>query len=168
MMEKNETIFDFIGNVFMLFGITVLMLMGISMALGMELAANSVMFPLGDEGLSMALLIQFFMVSVMIMAFRFLFMTDLIIKEASNAMRTFWMLLVILVGMCVFIFIFNWFPTGNLMSWVLFFSFFMISFMVSALIVFWKEKFENRQMEEGLERMKARYKEYEHENKYRN
>lgn len=164
-MEKRETVFDFIASVFMLFGITVVMLMMIALVLGHEVK-GSVMFPIGGQGLSMALLIQFFMVSLLIMTLRVLFMTDILIKEASNTLRTIWMLAAILGCMSLFVILFKWFPPRDWRSWGLFLTFYVVSFLISTMVVYWKEKIENKQMAEGLTRVKARYRGYDNDRKH--
>lgn len=158
-MKKQETIFDFLGKVFLLFGITVLILLIISQVLGNDAKAYSVMFSLGSEGLTTAILLQFLSISLIISGLNVIFFTDKWIKTRSNVLRTMGQLVSIVIVMSFFIYIFNWFPMNSLEPWLMFFGMFFVSFGSSVGIIFWNEKLENKQMEEGLNRVKAQLEE---------
>lgn len=158
-MKKQQTIFDFLGQVFMLFGVTVLMLLVISLVLGNDSRNYSMMISLGNEGLPTATLLQFLGVSIMINGLELIFFTDKWIKTGHSGLRTMGMLSVILACLSGFIYVFKWFPMDEPLPWFMFFTFFFVSFGVSTVIVFWKEKMENRKMAEGLDRIKAQLKE---------
>lgn len=154
-MEKRRTIFDYFGSVFMVYGITIIMLLIITQVIGND---PSNMFSLGSEGLSTALLIQFLIISCIIIGLQYVFFTEAVFKEMSQILRTIGMLGTILIVMSTMIILFDWFPDGEVISWILFISFFLASFGVSITIVAAKERLENKQMAEGLDRYKASLK----------
>ncbi len=102
----------------------------------------------------------------MINGFQLLFFTDQIIKNASKSLRTIGMLGAIFVGMSLFSFIFKWFPPNNMTSWVLFITFFIVSFVISVLLVSVKEKLENKKMQEGLRKLQAQFEEVDKDGKH--
>ncbi len=158
-MKKQETIFDFIGRGFQLFGITILMLLVIAIVLGDQTKNSSIMFSLGDDGLPTSTLIQFLFVSMAITGINKFFFTTKWLKHGSTPLRTIGMLTTILILISTCSYFFEWFPVDDLSSWLLFFCFFIISFGVSVLVVFWKEKIENKQIKEGLNRVQVQLEE---------
>lgn len=158
-MKNQKTVFDFLGQVFLLFGITVMMLLVISFVVGNEVRNYSVMFSLGNEGLSAGTLLQFMLVSFIINGLEFVFFTESWIKVGSERLRTIGMLVSIFIFMSLFVYLFKWFPMNSLVPWLMFFVFFFVSFGVSVVIVAWKEKIENKKMADGLNRIKAQLEE---------
>ena len=79
MIRKN-TVFDFLESVFVIFGITVLSLCVFVTMFGNEAKEISDIFSLGNDGVSIATLIQFFGMSFLVCAIRFICFTNLIIK----------------------------------------------------------------------------------------
>lgn len=155
-MEKKKTIFDFLGSLFMIYGITVVMLMTISFVFGSE---ENMMFALGSKGLTMTLLLEFLLLSLINVILQYLCFSERIIKEGSHKFRTLVMFISILIIMAIFIHLFGWFPENYILPWVMYVVFFLVSAFVSLLIISWKEKLENKQMEEGLKRIKSKLKE---------
>lgn len=143
----------------MIFGITVTMLIGITFFLGSIQNSGNAMFVLGIEGLSITLLLQFLFISFINIGLQYLFYSDWFIKEGSHRFRTALKLVSILLVMSLLIHLFNWFPENYWLPWLLFVGFFIISSIVSILVITWKEKLENKQMEEGLNRFKNKLKE---------
>ena len=158
-MKTQDTIFDFFGHVFLLFGITVVLLLVISQVLGNDVKAYSVMFSLGSEGLTTAILMQFLWISFIITGLNVIFASDKLIKTGSKGVRIMGLLSSIIIVMSLFVYLFKWFPMNSLTPWLMFFVLFFVSFGISVAVVFWKEKLENRQMEEGLNRVKAQLEE---------
>lgn len=61
---------------------------------------------------------------------------------------------VVLIGF--FAYFFGWFPIDMWQAWLGFFVSFGTCFAISLFIMKWKEKVENRKMEEGLKRVKEK------------
>lgn len=153
-MEKKRTIFDYMGQVFMIFGITMVVLNIFCILFGESAKDYSQMFSLGNQGLSVQTALQFFLVSICITTLRFLFFTDLLLKRMSILWRTVLMVIVVVIVIGVFIVVCGWFPVNMWMPWLLFFLSFGVSFGISMAVTIWKERIENRKMAEALERLK--------------
>ena len=80
-MKRRETIFDFLVQIFMIFGITILCLNVFVVLFGEDAKEYSTMFEMGGRGLTTATMIQFLGVSVVTVLLKFLFFTDKIIKN---------------------------------------------------------------------------------------
>lgn len=152
-MEEKRTVFGYLAEVFMIFGITILILNMLCLLFGPTEQDISSMFRLGNKGLSVWTVLQFFLVSIGITFLRFLFFTDQIIKKMSVVWRTVFMVLSILVLITGFILCCDWFPADMWEAWAMFLLCFAISFAVSTGIMVLKERAENRQMEEALKRL---------------
>lgn len=153
-MKKIKTIFDFLGQVFFMFGITVAILLVLCTLFGAGAKEVSTMFSLGNEGLSIVTLLQYLAISVLITGVRFLFFNDKFLKNASITMRTSGMLLSIVLVMVCFIFYFEWFPVKMWQPWILFLLCFGVCFLISTGVAYMKERMENKSMEEALKRLK--------------
>lgn len=153
-METKKTAFDYIGQVFLIFGITILILNVFCILFGESAKDFSTMFALGSAGLSVYTMLQFLGVAVCIVFLRFLFFTDVVIKKMPIVIRTVSMVMAVVIVIVVFIFAFGWFPVDMWQPWVMFLLCFGISFAISMLVTTLKERMENRKMEEALERIK--------------
>lgn len=155
-MEDRKTIFDYIGQIFTIFGLTILILNIFCILFGESAgkAAGSSMFSLGKEGISVATMLQFFTVAIWVTLARFLFFTDIVIKNMRIVYRTFGMVTAILGIIAAYVVLFNWFPVDEWLPWVMFFICFLICFGISLMITSLKERMENRKMEEALARLK--------------
>ena len=152
-MERRGTIFDFIAQVFCIFGFTMLILMVFCAAFGDSAKPYSTIFALGSDGIPAATAAQYFLLSVLIAAARVLFFTDRFIREMALWLRGTLMLGTTLVLMIGCILLFGWFPMGYWQAWMMFFICFTLSFVGSLLAMTLKEKTENRQLEEALRRI---------------
>ena len=92
----------------------------------------------------------------MIVGVRYIFFTDICIKKMPIWLRTICMLAATVIIIAVFIIEFHWFPINMWRPWAMFFICFGISFFGSYLVMVIKERFENKQMEEALQRLKER------------
>ncbi|MBP3460724.1 MAG: hypothetical protein J6K58_16140 [Lachnospiraceae bacterium] len=153
-MEEKKTIFDYLGQVFCVFGIAMTIMAVFCLLFGEESKEISTMFALGNKGLSVETMGQFLGVTAFIVGLRFLFFTDVLIKTMSIFMRTLLMLISVVAVIGVFVYCFGWFPVDMWQAWLMFLVCFGISFAVSLLVMSWKEKLENRKMEEGLKKLK--------------
>lgn len=153
-MEERKTIFDYAGQVFIIFGFSIAVLNLFCIVVGEYAKDVSSIYCMGKEGLSTAAMMQFFGVSVCITGFRFLFFTDRIIRQMSITVRTVCMLLSIIVLIALCTLIFGWFPVNMWQAWIGFLVTFGLCFVGSMTITQLKEKTENRKMEEALRRLK--------------
>ncbi len=153
-MEEKKTIFDYLGQVFMIFGITVAILNVFCLLFGDSAKEMSSMFVLGSQGIGIRTMAEYLIISAIVVGMRCLFFTDMLIKKLSVAARTALMVLSVLGVTIIFILIFDWFPVNMWQTWTMFFVCFGICFCLSTLMVSLKEKAENRKMQEALRRLK--------------
>lgn len=153
-MRKKDTVFDYVGQIFLVFGFTVICLCAFCFLFGEDAKEFSTIFALGEGGLSITTMLQFFLTSTIIVTLRFVFFTDGLIKKLPIAARTICMLVLVLLFMTVFSIWFGWFPINMWQPWVMFFICFAISAGVSMVVSILKEKAENKKMEEALQRLK--------------
>lgn len=155
-MEERKTIFQYLNQVFCIFGITMLILSLFSVIFGEDAREFSTMFALGKEGIPVKTMVQFFLVSVLLVGYRVLFFAEGIIQNMTHPARTACMLCAALVTTAGFVYFCGWFPFFMWKAWLGFFICFGICFVVSLSIMRWQEKMENRKMEEGLKRIKEK------------
>lgn len=155
-MENRKTIFQYLNQVFCIFGISMLIIAVFSVIFGEETKEFSAIFALGKEGVPVKIMGQFFLSSVLLVGFRIVFFTEGIIKNMSVPKRTACMLGSAFATVAGFVYFCGWFPFYMWRAWLGFFISFGICFTVSLFIMRWQEKMENRKMEEGLKRIKER------------
>ena len=153
-MEKEKTIYDYISQVFVIFGATVLILNMFCLLFGKDAKELSTLFSLGDQGLSVATMLQFLAMSVFITVWRFLFFTDKVIKNLSLSLRTAGMFTAVVLTIIVFVLLFSWFPLGDWKAWLGFAVSFVISVAISLGLSTLKEKTEEEKMAKALDRLK--------------
>lgn len=153
-MEERKTIFDYIGQIFIIFGFSIMTLNIFCALVGEDAQGVSTIYSMGKEGLAVTTMVQFFGVSVCITVLRAFFFTDRIIKKMSVTMRSVCMLtsIVVIVVFCAVIF--GWFPVTMWQSWAGFLITFALCFVGSLFLMTLKERTENRKMEEALQRLK--------------
>lgn len=153
-MEERKTVFDYMGQIFVTFGFSIVVLNIFCVLVGEDAREISTIYSMGKEGLAVSTMMQFFGVSVCITALRAFFFTDKIIKRMSVAIRSVCMLtsIVVIVVFCAVTF--DWFPVAMWQSWAGFFITFALCFVGSLCLMTLKERTENRKMEEALQRLK--------------
>lgn len=153
-MEEKKTIFDYLAQVLFIFGFAMLMLNIFCLIFGDSAKDFSAMFALGSKGVPVRVAFQFLCVSAFTVGARFVFFTDIIIKEMPVWLRTVCMLTIIVLLIAAFVAMFHWFPVNMWEPWAMFFLCFGVSFLGSYAVMRIKEKAENRRMEEALARLK--------------
>lgn len=156
-MEERKHLLDYLAQVFIVFGITLLVLSVICIWVGDEATGESSMFRLGSEGIPVETAFQYLLTSICVTALRFVFFTDALIKKMSVTGRTVGMLAVVIALIGAFSWLFGWFPVEKVSGWLAFLISFGICFGVSAAVSAWKEKTENRRLEDGLENLKKKH-----------
>lgn len=158
-MEKKPTIFDYLAQVFMIFGIIILLLNLFCMLFGTSAQGFSTIFALGNRGLCVKTMLQFLLAIAVTILLKFLFTTDLLIKKMTLTARITALFLSAFLNVVLFIILCGWFPVGHPLAWCMFLGSFIVSCTVSTLISMLSEKAENRKLAEALQR----YKEETHE-----
>lgn len=153
-MDKRFTVFGFLAQVFMIYGITTGLLNIFCMLFGNEAVGYSTIFSLASDGVSVATSLQFLLVITIVIALRVIFMTDKIIKNMPLGARIAAMFASVFAVMIAFVFLFGWFPATDPLAWVMFIVCFAVSCAVSVIISTAAERQENRKLEEALKRIK--------------
>ncbi len=153
-MEEKRTVFDYLGQILIVFGFTMLIMNLLCLAFGNTAKDISAMFALGNKGVPVETAFQFLCVSALIVGVRFVFFTDILIKNMPIWMRTVCMLIAIILIIAAFVAVFRWFPVMMWQPWAMFFACFGLSFLGSYFVMVVKEKVENKRMEEALRRFK--------------
>lgn len=153
-MENKKTFFDYAGQALMIFGLMVAFLSVSSYFAGEEGKDTSTLFRLGAEGMSMASLAQLFGLAAVTTALRGIILSDRIFKNLSATVKTFGMVISCIAATVVFILVFDWFPAGQILPWLLFAVSFGVCFAVSFVLTISKQKRENKEMAQALARLK--------------
>ena len=153
-MNNKPTLFDYLSQVFMIFGISILILNIFCLIFGGSAKDFSAIFSLGSSGLSVKTMLQFLLAIAITIVFRFLFMSDLLIKKMSITARIIAMFFAAFLNIMVFIILCDWFPVNNPVAWAMFLVSFAVSCTVSTAISICREKYENRQLSEALQKLK--------------
>ena len=153
-MDNKPTILDYLSQAFMIFGIAVLTLNIFCLLFGDSAREISTIFALGSAGLTVTTSFQFLLAIGITILFRFIFMTDILIKKMPLAARIITMFAAAFLNIMVFVILCGWFPVDNIMAWIMFLISFAISCAVSTAVSLLKEKMENRKLAEALNRLK--------------
>lgn len=153
-MNEKKTILDYLAQVMIVFGFTMLVMNVFCLIFGESAKDFSALFGLGNQGIPVWIVFQFLCVSALNVGVRFVFFSDILIRKMPIWLRTICMLTAILIIIAAFIIVFHWFPISMWQPWAMFFVCFGISSLGSYLVMTVKEKTENRQMEEALRRLK--------------
>ena len=152
-MKKN-TIFDYVTNIMVIWSVSVLSLCAFCALFGEMAQGYSSIFQLGDKGLSLATLMQFFFLAAVITSLKWLFFTDSVIKNGNMLQRSILMFACVILSVALFAAKFQWFPVNQVKPWLMFFLCFFFCAAVSVTVSVLKEKSDNRKMQEALERLK--------------
>lgn len=152
-MKKNS-IFDFFTNVLVIYGVTIIIMSLFCLGLGDDAKAYSTIFSLGSEGLSVATCFKFLLLNVIIVIFKWIFFTDMLIKGWSTIARTISMMGLVIVLVGIFALVFKWFPVDMPVAWISFLVCFLVCTIVSAAVSVAKEKSENKRLQAALDKLK--------------
>lgn len=158
-MERDKTIFDFLGSVFCIYGISMALLIVLGLLFGESAKEISSLFGLGNKGIPLEIMAGFLLTSFLVTCVQYLFFSEKLFRHMSGSKRAVCMLISILIITSLVIWKFGWFPVNMWEPWACFFLSFFASVGVSIGVMYLKTKAENRKLEEGLERMKEKWKE---------
>lgn len=153
-MDKKFTVFGFLAQVFMIYGITTGLLNIFCMLFGREAEGYSTMFSLAGAGVSVATSLQFLLALTVVMILRMVFMSDMLIKNMPLGARIAAMFVSVFAVVVACVLLFGWFPINDLLAWLMFIVCFAVSCAVSVIISTAAERQENRKLDEALKRIK--------------
>lgn len=153
-MKERKTWMDYVEQVLKIFGFSIIILNIFCLLFGEDAEEISSIFSMGKAGLSIGTMMQFLLAAAWIVLMRFLFFTDIFVKDMRVLFRTFGMIVSSLVMMVFCIWAFRWFPIDDWLPWTMFFLSFGVCFVISLVLTVVKERMENRKMEEALKKLK--------------
>lgn len=154
-MENRPTILKFLQRVFVIYGITTLILNIFTLIFGDAAKEMSTIFSFGNGALGVKTAMQFLLAVFILVLIETLFTTDIFIKKMKNPMRICLVFVSIFVVISLFIVFFGWIPTNMALPWIMFIICFAISSAVSTIITAYSEKQENKKLDEALKRFKG-------------
>lgn len=155
-MDEKKTVFDYLAHVFTIFGITICILTALTLLCGEQAQQVSTIFAMGEKGIGISTIIQFFLTSVLTVMVNSLFFSDRLIRKAPLWCRTVGMLLAEVVIVVVFVAVFGWFPMDMWEPWAMFLVSFLVCFGLSVGVTVLKERTQNRKMEAALKRIRQK------------
>ncbi len=153
-MEEKKHLLDYLEQVLVIFGVSLLIVSVICVVVGDHAKGYSSMFEFGSEGIPIRVIFQYLLSSACITALRFLFFSDVLIKKMSMVKRTGSMVVSVIILTAIFAYYFQWFPVDDPKCWVAFFISFSVSFAVSVAVSAWREHTENKKLASGLQNLK--------------
>ena len=154
-MENRPTILKFLQKVFVIYGITTLILNIFTLFFGNDAKEMSTIFSFGRDALGVKTSMEFLLATFILVFIENLFMTDAIIKKMKTTIRICLMFVSIFAVVSLLVAVFGWFPTDLALPWILFIICFAISSAVSTIITAYSEKQENKKLDEALKRFKG-------------
>lgn len=151
-MEKNKTIFNYLTNVFALYGVIVSIYVLLSIIIGDYIGGYSSLFRLGSKGLSIPTLLQLLLLAVIINIAQNIFLTNKLIKNMPILSRNLLFFITIMILAALLIILFDWFPVNNFKAWIGFCVSYTISVSISVVITWLKERAENNKLQEALDK----------------
>ncbi|MCM1120908.1 MAG: hypothetical protein NC543_16300 [bacterium] len=155
-MEEKKHLLHYLEQVFVIFGVSILIVEVICRIFGEEARQYSTMFELGNAGVPFHTVLEYLLASVCITVLRFVFFTDVLIRRWSLAARIVGMLSAVTALSGGLSYVFGWFPVSDPKCWAAFFISFGICFVLGTALSAWGERMENRQLEDALQRMQNR------------
>ena len=152
MMEDKKNIFDYLTQVFAIFGLTVTMFIVFAILIGEGTGEYSTLFSLGGRGLTIETLLQLLLLAIIITVLQNVFLTDRWIKTLSIVLRYVLFFLSIMTVIIIMVKLFGWFPLNDVSAWIGFFISFALSMLISITLTRINERMENKKMKEALER----------------
>ena len=154
-MENRPTILKFLQRVFVIYGITTLILNIFTLIFGDAAKEMSTIFSFGNGALGVKTAMQFLLAVVILVLIETLFTTDILIKKMKITMRICLVFVSIFAVISLFVAVFGWFPTDLALPWIMFIICFAISSAVSTIITAYSEKQENKKLDEALKQFKG-------------
>lgn len=153
-MEEKKNVFDYIRQLFTIYGVMVLIFVIFNLIIGDEAKSISTLFSIGSAGLASATLLQLLFMALIITVAQNIFLTDILIKNLALIVRNILFFITIMIAIIAFVIVFGWFPINNVAAWIGFIVSFAVCTGVSAWLMHLEEKAENKKMQEALNRLK--------------
>lgn len=151
-MEDKKNIFDYLCQVFAIFGVIVTIFIVFTILIGDGTGEYSTLFSLGRTGLTIETLLQLLLLAIIITVLQNVFLTDRLIKNLSIVLRYVLFFLSVMIAIIIMVKLFGWFPLDEVSAWIGFFISFALSTLISITLTRISERMENKKMKDALER----------------
>ena len=153
---RKHSIIRYMGDVFMIYGIATLLLNMFCMFFAEYTQEISTLFMLGStrSGISTDTSLQFLLTVAAATGLKYIFMTDILIKNMSRTARTVALFISAFAVTCGSVALFAWFPVNDPFIWGLFIVCFFVSCAISTLASYIAEKQENDRLDAALKKYK--------------
>ena len=151
-MDDKKNIFDYLTQVFAIFGVIVTMFIVFTVLIGDGTGEYSTLFSLGRIGLTIETLLQLLLLAIIITILQNMFLTDRWIKSLSIVLRYVFFFLSIMTAIIIMVKLFGWFPLNEVSAWIGFFISFTFCTIISITLTRISERMENQKMKDALER----------------
>jgi len=153
--QMKKTIIQFIESLLKIFAVIILIFTISTTLLGVEVSKFSNLFLLGNDGLAIKTIFQFFVFAFLICFSRFLFQTDMIFKNAGLILRHIFFFLSTILIFIVLAQIFSWIPNKPF-YWLLVLASYSVCTIISIFVTNLFAKKENEKLNDALAKMKDR------------
>lgn len=154
MENKNTTLLGFLGQVFMIYGITNIVLNIFTAVFGASAEGYSSIFSLGSKGVASATCVQFLGAVALLTALNAAFSSSKAARALPSAARIALLFVCALIITIVLNLFFGWFPSDNAAAWVMFIICFAISCAASIAVSVISARQQNQKLEQALARLK--------------
>jgi len=151
-MEDRKTIFNYLGEVLIIFAITIISTLVFAKFFGEAAKEISTMYQLGSEGLAGETMIQLLGISAIIIGLKYLLTESRLTAKIALFIRIAMMLAAIAGAVAFFAWLFDWFPINMWKPWISFFVTFIVYFAVSYWAMWVKTGLENKKLEQALKK----------------
>lgn len=152
---KNK-ISKFLNKTFFIFGIIIFFLTLESFVVGENAKKVTSIFAQSGYGLNSNVILEFLGLSMVIVIFDLFLFSEKVLIGISITLRLSIMIFLSFLSALIFVFMFKWFDSYSLISWIYFLLCFVISCSISVFLTMSKEKKENQKLEEALRKYKSK------------
>ncbi len=149
-MGKKEIVFNFLSQMFFIFGTTIVGLSIVSLLIGEKVQYVSTLFVMGYVGLTFETIFQLLLSSFFIVSINKLIFSNLIKSFSSRTSRTLFLLVSILVIVIIFTHLFKWLPRDVLNLWLIFLFILVLVSIIAVWVTYKIEKKDDKNMEHAL------------------
>lgn len=153
--EMQKTIIQFFESLLKIFAVIILIFTISTALLGEEVKMFSNLFLLGNDGLAIKTVFQLLAFAFLICFSRFVFLTDMIFKNAGLILRYIFFFLSTILIFIAFSLIFRWFP-NNPFYWFLVLASYSVCTIISIFVTNLFAKKEDEKLNDALAKMKGR------------
>ncbi len=150
-----KKILEIIKDSIFTFGILVIIFSLLVAAIGEKILVNAQadIFIFGNAALSVSIIFELLGLAVITNLLKAFFYSDFMIKKMGRTFRHIILFILIFIVLIAMIIIFDWFSSDLLLAWILTTIAFVVSFVTSTIITELKQKKENQELQDALNKM---------------